>query len=356
MEIKWNLTNEYLLGKSVGFILTNKIAAFDLDGTLIKTKSGNIFPKDESDWTFLYDSIPTIIHSMIDNGYCIIIITNQYGLSNSNMKKDQWMIKLQSIFNTLNVYGMICCATQKNRYRKPLPAFYDEFIYKSNIDIDYIKSFYCGDAAGRKRDHSDVDIKFAYNIGLTFYVPENLFSNKTPIIPKIKYPVLDLTTHKAEAIHFEPLNNDLIIMVGYPASGKSSFSKMLKDKYGYVIINQDILKTKAKCLKEAEMNMKEGKSIVIDNTNPSKEVRQQYIKIGKKYGYNIRIIYVNCSLELAMHRNYFRMLIEGRFIPNMAYNIFKNRFEYPKKDEGVNEIIVIKPELIDDERYFKYLY
>ena len=30
--------------------ISNKMAAFDLDGTIIKTKSGRRFPKDKDDW------------------------------------------------------------------------------------------------------------------------------------------------------------------------------------------------------------------------------------------------------------------------------------------------------------------
>lgn len=47
--------------------------------------------------------------------------------------------------------------------------------FNSGISIDMDQSFYVGDAAGREKDHSDVDIKFAQAIGLKFYVPEEYF-------------------------------------------------------------------------------------------------------------------------------------------------------------------------------------
>ncbi len=41
------------------------------------------------------------------------------------------------------------------------------------------KSFFCGDAAGRKdakhKDFSDSDLKFALNVGIEFKTPEGLF-------------------------------------------------------------------------------------------------------------------------------------------------------------------------------------
>jgi len=37
------------------------------------------------------------------------------------------------------------------------------------------QSFFVGDAAGRRGDHSNSDRQWAYNAGLPFYVPEDLF-------------------------------------------------------------------------------------------------------------------------------------------------------------------------------------
>lgn len=65
-------------------------------------------------------------------------------------------------------------------HRKPSPKmfrFYEERYGSVNLD----KSFYCGDAAGRlaagqrKKDHSNVDLRFAHNTGLKFFTPEELF-------------------------------------------------------------------------------------------------------------------------------------------------------------------------------------
>lgn len=46
-----------------------KIAAFDLDGTLIKTKSGVHFANDAGDWTWLYAKVPIKLKELHAQGF-----------------------------------------------------------------------------------------------------------------------------------------------------------------------------------------------------------------------------------------------------------------------------------------------
>jgi bifunctional polynucleotide phosphatase/kinase len=41
----------------------------------------------------------------------------------------------------------------------------------NKVKIDLEKSFFCGDAAGRKHDFADTDLLFAKNVGIPFKLP-----------------------------------------------------------------------------------------------------------------------------------------------------------------------------------------
>lgn len=79
-----------------------------------------------------------------------------------------------------------------------------------------------------------------------------MFLDDTKIYKPI-YPNLD---YKGTELIIKPSIKDLIVMVGFPASGKSYCSKVLHNKHNYHIINQDTLKTKAKCIKLCKELMK----------------------------------------------------------------------------------------------------
>jgi hypothetical protein len=51
---------------------SRKIAAFDIDGTLIKNKSGNQFPKNAADWELWSDKVVPTLHSAVAKGYGIL--------------------------------------------------------------------------------------------------------------------------------------------------------------------------------------------------------------------------------------------------------------------------------------------
>ena len=133
-------------------------------------------------------------------------------------------------------------------------------------------------------------------------------------------------------------------MVGPPASGKSTFCEDFFADYERV--NQDTLKTFAKCKKAAKGMIQNGKSVVIDNTNGSVEVRiaqirRKWIDLASELKVPIRAVVLDVSKPLAEHLNAFRSIGlsgDGRYVPTVAINMFFSRYKTPKKEEGFQRI------------------
>jgi bifunctional polynucleotide phosphatase/kinase len=359
MKLQWTQTDEYLIGKTSNFKFKNKLAMFDLDKTLIIPKIGNKkgFPIDENDWKFLYSNTKSKLIDYDKNDYSVIIISNQGGVSLKKQNTLTLQNKLNQIHSELNMDIFVFFSIAYNKYRKPIPTFVNDFCF-NNCDIDRKKSFYCGDACGRSTDFSDTDYKFSLNCMLKFRTPENVFLNDEIIIPKIIYP--DIFNKKIFSdFTFEYVNNnkELIIMVGYAGSGKSYISNQINTKYNYIIINQDTLKTKPKCIKMTKELLNQSKSIIIDRTNPSKEDRKIWIDLGKKYNYKIKIIELMTSRELSKHNNYYRNLTQNKnIVPEISYRIYCSKYEIPSIDEGCDEIIQTHCNCPNDINYYYYLY
>ena len=66
--------------------INTKIAAFDLDLTLITTKSKQKYATDENDWEWCYPNVIEKLQEVYKSGFKIVIICNQMGLSNKKMK------------------------------------------------------------------------------------------------------------------------------------------------------------------------------------------------------------------------------------------------------------------------------
>jgi len=140
-------------------------------------------------------------------------------------------------------------------------------------------------------------------------------------------------------------HQELIVCVGFPASGKSTLSKRYLVPAGYAHVNRDTLKTQDKCVKAASDALSNGKSVVIDNTNPSKETRASYIVLAKKAKVPVRCFLFDIKEELAHHLNYYRERLtngEEKHVPRIGYNIYKKKFEPPTMAEGFAEIRSIK--------------
>ena len=77
--------NSCIIGESFTHV-REKIAGFDMDCTLINTKSGAKFAKNAEDWVYWDKSVPHKLKELYENGYKIVIFTNQKGISTGNAK------------------------------------------------------------------------------------------------------------------------------------------------------------------------------------------------------------------------------------------------------------------------------
>lgn len=99
-EGKWTLVEQGLHCYTNHFSLdTTKVAAFDLDHTLITPKSSSKFPKDANDWKFMYAEVPAMLKRLSISGYNIVIFTNQRNIDLYGERMSHFKRKIRDIFS-----------------------------------------------------------------------------------------------------------------------------------------------------------------------------------------------------------------------------------------------------------------
>lgn len=338
-----------------------KVAAFDLDSTLVVTASGNTFPRDSSDWKWFSPNVPTKLQDLNADGYQVVIMSNQKRIS---LQKDlkggradsksltNFKERVTGVMRQIDIPISVYAATADDENRKPRTGMWKEFVEDYDLDvfgIDLCASFYVGDAAGRPRDHSMVDRGFAMNVGIPFKTPEEFFLNE--VAQDVQEPF-----NPSSYIKSEPADNvpapfirqsprELVIFCGSPGAGKSTFYWNHLQPLGYERVNQDNLKTRQKCIKVAKEFLTAGASVVVDNTNADPNTRAEWVRVAKESNVPIRCVYFTSSPELCKHNNAVRaanrsLNPESRArLPGIAFGEFLKRFKEPTMEEGFSDIV-----------------
>ena len=286
-----------------------KLAIFDIDWTIIKPTDGKEFPKNENDWVWLRKSVPDVLQEY-SKTHQLVFLSDQTKSWKLNMIRDMVII--------LNLKAVVLIAMTK-KYKKGNP----ELFLSVFPEFDKKESFMVGDAGGSK-DWSSVDFDFANNIGIQFYKPEEIFP-----FDEIK---------EIEGNYENKDENEVVIMVGMPGSGKSSFCKTKLPKYK--LICGDTFKTQPKMIKEATKHIKKH-SIIFDGTNGTSKKRKVYIDYAKENNRNVKCIWLNTSTEQSIEQIKKRKTEGGHYVPKIALYTYKKYFETPCENEGF-QLIEIK--------------
>lgn len=135
----------------------------------------------------------------------------------------------------------------------------------------------------------------------------------------------------------------LAIFVGLPASGKSTY---YREHFAatHVHVSKDLMpkarRSDVQQQLEIETALTAGKSVVVDNTNPSPAVRVPLIALGRRHGARIIAYYFDTEVKTVLARNRLREGIAR--VPNVAIFATRKKLVPPAIEEGFDEVVVVK--------------
>ena len=335
----------------------NKSSAFfDIDHTIIFPKKGRFYhSKHNFDW-YIRKNAKEVLKK-ISEKYTIFFITNQ-------LKYDSIVEqRIKDMLSLLEIEAIVLISTERDIYRKPgigVLDYIDDTFGNIILKIDD-KSFHTGDAGGRvggrtggsSSDFSDDDFWFAQHMEINFFTPEEIFDDQiNPFLPHkkniIESPPIDYEL--MNKIHRIIKQNDGVMIMGLPGSGKSYLRKWIESEFNnsslsdrrVVVFNQDENGAFAKPTKYNENDF-----FILDNINLTEHGRNNYPSeiIGKK----IAKIYIDLDPKDCIRGIKYRVATGGSYIPDVTIYSANKYKDIPEGDfEGTYLIITKRPVLMPD--------
>ena len=136
---------------------------------------------------------------------------------------------------------------------------------------------------------------------------------------------------------------ECVILIGLPASGKSTF---FRERFAgtHDHVSKDLLRNNRQPQRRQDQliaaSLASGRSVVVDNTNPSVAARAPVIALARKHGAEVVGYFFVTEAGDALRRNRGR---EGRErVPDVAIFTARKRLEPPTLAEGFDRLFSVR--------------
>lgn len=173
--MQWNIDNNVLI-KS-GTVLSNNIAAFNFDGTLAWSDSGDINITGVDDWVApsgADTNLRNFIQTLKNDHWTFVIFIDGSDID-TEVKIHTLKRRMDYFIETFfyQFYPFVYISTRNDLYRKPSRAMWNMFLNDSELKPSPA-SFYCGN------ENDESDTSFAANCGLAFYTYDTMIGKYIP--------------------------------------------------------------------------------------------------------------------------------------------------------------------------------
>ena len=136
---------------------------------------------------------------------------------------------------------------------------------------------------------------------------------------------------------------ELVVFVGLQASGKSTFFReRFAESHQHVSKNLFPVNRYKNRRQEHLLHaaLSAGRSVVVDNTNPTPEDRRPLVRLGHEYGAKVLGYYFDASVRECIRRNEMR---EGKArVPDVAIYATAKKLVAPSIEEGFDELLCVR--------------
>ena len=136
---------------------------------------------------------------------------------------------------------------------------------------------------------------------------------------------------------------ELVVFVGLQASGKSTF---FHERFAqtHQHVSKDLFPNNRNKNRRQEHLLRAalsaGRSVVVDNTNPTLEDRRPLVRLGHEYGAKVIGYFFEESVRECIRRNEMR---EGKArVPDVAIYSTAKKLVAPSIEEGFDELLCVR--------------